>query len=149
MPGRPGRAEGEILNVMGRMLNKGEPVRNAKVEGLAGQRSWALMALFGPHAMSDLSPEYAPKRTSAGHSEFMGSRPSDVSADLAPARDAEEYEGGLTTMNEAQLGTLLVMQSNLSVQRKHLLSDLALKHRLPASVWTTSSSCARHICADF
>ena len=33
VPGRPGRAEGEILNVMGRVLNlKGEPVRNANVE---------------------------------------------------------------------------------------------------------------------
>jgi protocatechuate 3,4-dioxygenase beta subunit len=33
IPGRPGRAEGQILNVMGRVLNlKGEPVRNAKVE---------------------------------------------------------------------------------------------------------------------
>jgi protocatechuate 3,4-dioxygenase, beta subunit len=33
VPGRPGRAEGEILNVMGRVLNlKGEPVRNTKVE---------------------------------------------------------------------------------------------------------------------
>ena len=32
-PGRPGRAEGQVLNVMGRVLNlKGEPVRNAKVE---------------------------------------------------------------------------------------------------------------------
>src|SRR5882724_292111 len=31
--GRPGRAEGQVLNVMGRVLNlKGEPVRNAKVE---------------------------------------------------------------------------------------------------------------------
>jgi Dioxygenase len=31
--GRPGRAEGQILTVMGRVLNlKGEPVRNAKVE---------------------------------------------------------------------------------------------------------------------
>jgi protocatechuate 3,4-dioxygenase, beta subunit len=31
--GRPGRAEGEILNVMGRVFNlKGEPVRSAKVE---------------------------------------------------------------------------------------------------------------------
>src|SRR5712672_1088189 len=33
VPGRPGRAEGHVLNVMGRVLNlKGEPVRNAKVE---------------------------------------------------------------------------------------------------------------------
>jgi protocatechuate 3,4-dioxygenase beta subunit len=33
VPGRPGRAEGEILNVMGRVLNvKGEPVSNSKVE---------------------------------------------------------------------------------------------------------------------
>jgi protocatechuate 3,4-dioxygenase beta subunit len=33
VPGRPGRAEGQILNVMGRVLNlKGEPVRNATVE---------------------------------------------------------------------------------------------------------------------
>src|SRR6202165_5380629 len=33
VPGRPGRAEGEILNVMGRVLNlKGEPLRSAKVE---------------------------------------------------------------------------------------------------------------------
>ena len=33
------------------------------------------LALFGPRAMSDLSPECAPKRTSANASEFMGSRP--------------------------------------------------------------------------
>jgi len=33
VPGRPGRAEGQILNVMGRVLNlSGEPVRNARVE---------------------------------------------------------------------------------------------------------------------
>jgi len=33
VPGRPGRAEGLVLNVSGRVLNlKGEPVRNAKVE---------------------------------------------------------------------------------------------------------------------
>src|ERR1700738_1236250 len=33
IPGRPGRAEGQVLTVMGRVLNlKGEPVRNAKVE---------------------------------------------------------------------------------------------------------------------
>src|SRR5258708_6268802 len=33
VPGRPGRAEGQVLNVMGRVLNlAGEPVRNARVE---------------------------------------------------------------------------------------------------------------------
>src|SRR5215813_14731281 len=33
MPGRSGRAEGQVLNVMGRVLNlSGEPVRTAKVE---------------------------------------------------------------------------------------------------------------------
>jgi protocatechuate 3,4-dioxygenase beta subunit len=33
VPGRSGRAEGQILNVMGKVLNlAGEPVRNAKVE---------------------------------------------------------------------------------------------------------------------
>ena len=33
VPGRSGRAEGQVLNVMGRVLNlAGEPVRNAKVE---------------------------------------------------------------------------------------------------------------------
>src|ERR1700704_5195501 len=33
VPGRPGRAAGLVLNVMGRVLNlKGEPVRNAKVD---------------------------------------------------------------------------------------------------------------------
>jgi protocatechuate 3,4-dioxygenase beta subunit len=33
VPGRPGRAEGLVLNVMGRVLNlKAEPVRNAQVE---------------------------------------------------------------------------------------------------------------------
>ena len=33
VPGRPGRAEGLVLNVMGRVLNlKGEPVRNATIE---------------------------------------------------------------------------------------------------------------------
>ena len=36
------------------------------------------MALFGSAAMSDLSPECAPKRTSADYSEFMGSRPSRI-----------------------------------------------------------------------
>jgi hypothetical protein len=33
-----------------------------------------LMALFGPHAMSDVSPECVSKRKSANHSAFMGSR---------------------------------------------------------------------------
>jgi hypothetical protein len=33
-----------------------------------------VLALFGPHAMSDVSPECAPKRASGDHSEFMGSR---------------------------------------------------------------------------
>jgi protocatechuate 3,4-dioxygenase, beta subunit len=33
IPGRPGRAEGQVLNVVGQVLNlAGEPVRNAKVE---------------------------------------------------------------------------------------------------------------------
>ena len=33
VPGRSGRAEGQVLNVMGRVLNlSGEPVRNARVE---------------------------------------------------------------------------------------------------------------------
>jgi protocatechuate 3,4-dioxygenase, beta subunit len=33
LPGKPGRASGQILNVMGRVLNvKGEPVRGAKLE---------------------------------------------------------------------------------------------------------------------
>jgi protocatechuate 3,4-dioxygenase beta subunit len=33
LPGRPGRAEGQVLNVVGRVLNlAGEPVANAKVE---------------------------------------------------------------------------------------------------------------------
>jgi protocatechuate 3,4-dioxygenase beta subunit len=33
VPGRPRRAEGQVLTVMGRVLNlKGEPIRNAKVE---------------------------------------------------------------------------------------------------------------------
>nr|WP_281721513.1 protocatechuate 3,4-dioxygenase [Nitrosomonas nitrosa] len=33
VPGRPGRAEGLVLNIMGRVLNlKGEPVRNATIE---------------------------------------------------------------------------------------------------------------------
>src|ERR1041385_3479869 len=33
MPGRSGRAEGQILNVMGKVLNlAGEPVRNGRVE---------------------------------------------------------------------------------------------------------------------
>ena len=33
VPGRPGRAEGQVLDVMGRVFNlKGGPVRNAKVE---------------------------------------------------------------------------------------------------------------------
>src|SRR3954462_3058505 len=33
VPGRPGRAAGLVLNVVGRVLNlKGEPVRNASVE---------------------------------------------------------------------------------------------------------------------
>src|SRR6266516_6811065 len=34
-----------------------------------------IMAHFGSAVISDLSPECAPKRTSANHSEFMGSRP--------------------------------------------------------------------------
>jgi len=33
------------------------------------------MAIFGHGAVSDMSPLSAPKRTSAGRSKFMGSRP--------------------------------------------------------------------------
>ena len=43
-----------------------------------------LLALFGPRAMSDLSPECAPERTSADRSEFMGSRPGTPSLRGAP-----------------------------------------------------------------
>ena len=59
-----------------------------------------------------------------------------VGALLAPARSAEEYEGALSTMTAAGAGTLLVMQSNLSIQRKDLLADLALKNRLPSMFGT-------------
>src|SRR6202043_915852 len=48
------------------------------------------LALFGPRAMSDLSPECAPKRTSADRSEFMGSRPSLLTL---PVRRALVEEG--------------------------------------------------------
>jgi hypothetical protein len=34
-----------------------------------------ILAFFGPYAMSDLSPNYAPKRTSVDHAELTGSRP--------------------------------------------------------------------------
>jgi hypothetical protein len=37
------------------------------------------VALFGSAVMSDFSPECAPKRTSADHSEFMGSHLKDFS----------------------------------------------------------------------
>jgi len=39
------------------------------------------VALFGSAVMSDLSPKSAPKRTSADHSELMGSRPSTTLAE--------------------------------------------------------------------
>src|ERR1700733_4016177 len=43
VPGRPGRAEGQILNVMGRVLNlKGRTRSQLQDRGLAGKRSWAL-----------------------------------------------------------------------------------------------------------
>jgi hypothetical protein len=45
-----------------------------------------MLALFGPHAMSDWSPEYAPKRTSADHTEFMGSRPGRPGRPALPQR---------------------------------------------------------------
>jgi hypothetical protein len=48
----------------------------------------AFGALFGHGAMSDLSPLCAPKRTSADHSKFMGSRPSAASRRPVPARPA-------------------------------------------------------------
>jgi putative tryptophan/tyrosine transport system substrate-binding protein len=59
-----------------------------------------------------------------------------VSVFLVPARGAEEYAAGLSAMTEAEVGTLLVMQSNLSIQRKELLADLTLKDRLPAMFGT-------------
>jgi hypothetical protein len=37
------------------------------------------LALFGSAVVPDVSPECAPKRTSAGHSEFMGSHLKDFS----------------------------------------------------------------------
>jgi putative tryptophan/tyrosine transport system substrate-binding protein len=59
-----------------------------------------------------------------------------VTAVLVPASDADAYEGSLSTMDKAKSGTLLVMQSNLSIQRKDQLADLALKHRMPAMFGT-------------
>jgi protocatechuate 3,4-dioxygenase, beta subunit len=47
VPGRPCRAEGEILNVMGRVLNlKGGPVRNSKVEIWQAASNPELMSSF-------------------------------------------------------------------------------------------------------
>ena len=54
-----------------------------------------------------------------------------VKLSAEPARNAEEYEAALSKMTEAGAETLLVMQSTLSIQRKDLLADLALKKRLP------------------
>ena len=44
------------------------------------------LALFRPHATSEWSPEYAPKRTSADHTEFMGSRPGRPGRPAPPQR---------------------------------------------------------------
>src|SRR6476469_1802603 len=46
-----------------------------RVPARSGPRVRSWQALFGPHAMSDLSPECAPKLTSADRSEFIDSRP--------------------------------------------------------------------------
>src|SRR5260221_11954641 len=48
-------------------------------------RGCLLLAHFGHSAMSDLSPLCAPKRTSADHSKFMGSRHSHQSKPVASA----------------------------------------------------------------
>jgi len=50
------------------------------------------MALFGHGAMSDLSPLCAPKRTSADHSKFMGSRPSATASHFLSAREKKESD---------------------------------------------------------
>jgi putative ABC transport system substrate-binding protein len=55
---------------------------------------------------------------------------------LVPARGAEDYESSLATMTEAKAGTLLVIQSNLSVQRRDLLAAIALKDQLPTMFGT-------------
>src|ERR1700732_2724683 len=39
------------------------------------RRMSPLVAPFGPYAMSDLSPNCAPKQTSVDHAELTGSRP--------------------------------------------------------------------------
>ncbi len=61
---------------------------------------------------------------------------------LVPARNAGEYEAGLSTMTEAKAGSLLVMQSSLSIVRKDLLAELAQKHRLPAMFGTRENAAA-------
>ncbi len=59
--------------------------------------------------MSDWSPEYAPKRTSADHTEFMGSRPSRAKAVLRPY--------------SAELGYLAIAWNQL---RCHLMALFAM-----------------------
>jgi hypothetical protein len=51
-----------------RLRRRGDRVRAPLIACMS-----LLLALCGPYAMSDLGPESALKRTSADHSEFMGS----------------------------------------------------------------------------
>ena len=72
VPGRPGRAEGQVLNVMGQVLNlAGEPVRNAKItrrtlssgsaiaasRGKPSTRSWTRASYRPPLTAPTLKPK--------------------------------------------------------------------------------------------
>src|SRR6266404_6114687 len=72
-------------------------------------------ALFGPCAMSDLSPECAPKRTFAKLSEFLGSRPGSKSFTTVPGHSAGNADqlAAMPLTRSARYGELHATASNL------------------------------------
>ncbi len=83
--------------------------RAAKELTQYGHRSCAefpLLAFFGHVAMSDLSPEYEPKRTSTDHSEFIGSRPSSGRSSLRPRIRTVPSRAGLNSFPQLTSGVI-------------------------------------------
>src|SRR6478752_7728170 len=106
--------------------------------GLSIKRSkeLLLLALFGPRAMSDLSPECAPKQTSADRSELMGSRSGSRHSLLFAAANLCENK---SFHRVQKLPRFAQQRLNLPSLGDRSSGEQAVLARVPVSPWRAGS----------
>src|SRR6476620_2706706 len=117
--------------------------------GLSIKRSkeLLLLALFGPRAMSDLSPECAPKQTSADRSELMGSRSGSSHSLLFAAANLCENK---SFHRVQKLPRFAQQRLNLPSLGDRSSGEQAVLARVPVSPWRAGSRrAAVHAAAIF